>query len=363
MVNAALAVGLAFLATAGPVASGPEAVTVRTTTPQAARAVTTVDATHAFTYQGMLKSAGAPLNAVAELQFTLYDDATAGNNFGTQTLTTSVSNGLFTVTLNDANQFGAQTFDGRALWLEIAVRSPAGAGVYTTLTPRQALTAAPIAASLAPLSRILTTNTNMYTPALYVLSTPATPSGSAYGIHAVAEEAGFYTSFYASTAIQGDSYEGHGVAGSTGTGDAIFGYAPFGGLAGNFVGNVNIAGQLVVDRWQPWIAINSTGPLPLTSASFQTHGGTLMLNYSGSGYTNVGGTQIGMTVTLDGITFVDNTGIVANSAGQHLAFVPKTWVLKNIPAGTHTIGLTKLNNNTQTDSGDIFNVTITELPF
>jgi hypothetical protein len=51
----------------------------------------------------------------------------------------SISNGLFTVALD----FGA-VFDGTAQWLQIDVRST-GAGPFTSLAPRQALTAVPYA--------------------------------------------------------------------------------------------------------------------------------------------------------------------------------------------------------------------------
>ena len=57
----------------------------------------------------------------------------------------TVTNGLFTVTLD----FGTAAFQGDARWLQIAVR-PTGGGSYTTLAPRQALTATPYAMSLVP---------------------------------------------------------------------------------------------------------------------------------------------------------------------------------------------------------------------
>src|SRR5690606_21858454 len=58
-----------------------------------------------------------------------------------------VSNGRFTTTLD----FG-DLFDGRELYLEIAVRASSDAGPYTTLQPRQRLTATPYALYAASVS-------------------------------------------------------------------------------------------------------------------------------------------------------------------------------------------------------------------
>jgi hypothetical protein len=66
----------------------------------------------------------------------------------TQTVTNvTVAGGRFTVVLNAAGQFGARAFDGSARWLAIGVRCP-DSGPYTPLSPRQALTAAPLALAL-----------------------------------------------------------------------------------------------------------------------------------------------------------------------------------------------------------------------
>ena len=100
----------------------------------------------AFTYQGQLKSSGAPYTGACDFQFKLYDDASAGAQIGsTQTASSvSVSSGFFTTSID----FGAGAFDGNARWLDISVRCPAGSGSYTTLTPRQAMTPAPYALAL-----------------------------------------------------------------------------------------------------------------------------------------------------------------------------------------------------------------------
>ena len=51
-----------------------------------------------------------------------------------------VGNGLFTAAINTGNEFGGTAFDSSARWLQVAVRSPAGAGVFTTLAGRQPIT-------------------------------------------------------------------------------------------------------------------------------------------------------------------------------------------------------------------------------
>ncbi len=99
-------------------------------------------ATTAFTYQGRLADdQGVPIDKSCDFHFTLWDDPSAGNQVGSQLNPTgvAVTDGLFTVQLD----FGS-VFDGTALWLEVAVQCSGDAG-YTTLAPRQSLTAAPYA--------------------------------------------------------------------------------------------------------------------------------------------------------------------------------------------------------------------------
>ncbi len=103
----------------------------------------------AFNYQGQLKQGGVPLNATADFEFSLWDAAGSGEppTGGNQVRSTvnvtavNVTNGLFSAELD----FGVGAFDGSARWLQIAVRSPAGGGAFTTLAPRQALSAVPYA--------------------------------------------------------------------------------------------------------------------------------------------------------------------------------------------------------------------------
>ncbi len=96
-----------------------------------------------FTYQGHLEQLGVPVNNTADFQFRLFTAVTGGTQIGTTQAVNNVTvaDGLFTVELD----FGAAAFNGDERYLEIAVRSPAGGGTFTTLSPRQPLTAVPYA--------------------------------------------------------------------------------------------------------------------------------------------------------------------------------------------------------------------------
>jgi hypothetical protein len=101
-----------------------------------------------ISYQGVLTNSNDnPINGSCDFKFSLYDADIAGTLVGTTQEKTAVplTKGTFTVVLD----FGSGSFTGDARWLEVAVRCPASSGSYTTLSPRQALTAAPYA-SYAP---------------------------------------------------------------------------------------------------------------------------------------------------------------------------------------------------------------------
>ena len=103
-----------------------------------------------FTYQGRLKQNNGVVSGNADMIFTLWDAASGGAQVG-PTLTfdgvggnpppVSVTTGLFAVSLN----FGSTAFNGNSRYLNIQVRYPSGAVNYTSLTPRQPLSASPYA--------------------------------------------------------------------------------------------------------------------------------------------------------------------------------------------------------------------------
>ena len=172
LLSLVLMVGLLFATTGGALAQdgGPGS-------PQVGESVAALAGT-AFTYQGELRNGGTPVTATCDFQFSLYDAVSGGAQQGsTQTVAgVTVANGRFTVTLNSAGQFGARAFDGSARWLATSVKCPPDAG-YTPLTPRQPLTAAPLAFALPGLR----TEQNGTSPNVIGGYISNTVSGGVYG--------------------------------------------------------------------------------------------------------------------------------------------------------------------------------------
>ena len=99
-----------------------------------------------FTYQGSLNDGVTPATGLFDFRFGIYDAATGGTEVGAQFVEDlQVVNGVFTVELD----FGAPAFAlTETRWLEIGVR-PGTSRDPHVLLPRQKLTAAPYALSMA----------------------------------------------------------------------------------------------------------------------------------------------------------------------------------------------------------------------
>ncbi len=97
----------------------------------------------AFTYQGELKDGGTGVNASgARMLFRLWDAETGGSQVGSECVAypVTIADGIFTAAID----FGASAFTEDARWLEIGV-DVAGGSSYTWMSPRQRVTAAPMA--------------------------------------------------------------------------------------------------------------------------------------------------------------------------------------------------------------------------
>ncbi|MGH7242768.1 MAG: tail fiber domain-containing protein [Phycisphaerales bacterium] len=99
----------------------------------------------AITYQGKLTKGGSEYTGTATVFVTLFDSPAGGSVIGSTIPISNVSvdQGVFTV----RPDFGAAAFKGKVGYLEVKVQTPGDAGPVT-LSPRQPLTAAPLALSM-----------------------------------------------------------------------------------------------------------------------------------------------------------------------------------------------------------------------
>src|SRR5262249_256776 len=140
-----------------------------------------------FTYQGKLDQAGAPINGTISLRFSLWDAAgsgsppTGGNQIGNgqQLTNVPITDGLFTVTLNSAGQFGSTAFNGQARFLQIEVCTDSTCTSRPRLSPRQRLPVAPCAAfAAAPWAQPVAGGTDIaFTAGNVSIGTSSTPAG------------------------------------------------------------------------------------------------------------------------------------------------------------------------------------------
>jgi hypothetical protein len=128
----------------------------------------------AFTYQGELQSSGSPISTPADFQFSLFTAATGGTQVGSPVTRSgvSVSSGLFTTPVD----FGVNPYtSNQALFLEIAVRNPAGSGSFVTLGSRQALTPAPFSLATRGINVNAAGDIGLLTGTNRTISVPNTP--------------------------------------------------------------------------------------------------------------------------------------------------------------------------------------------
>jgi hypothetical protein len=134
----------------------------------------------AWSYQGRLMDAGVPADGLYDFQFRLFDDPCTGTQQGSTIDVNDIDvfDGHFTIELD----FGADTFDGSARWLQVEIRPGTSTepNDYVTLSPLQKLIPVPYSLHAktvsAPLQLIAEGS-----PGTAVLSVGSTVEGVAVG--------------------------------------------------------------------------------------------------------------------------------------------------------------------------------------
>ena len=263
----------------------------------------------AFTYQGQLSDAGLPATGAYDLQFKLFDAATAGAQVGSTVLKNdvAVASGQFTVSLD----FGPTPFAGQSRFLEIGVRPGASSDAYTLLGFRQELTPSPnalfatSAASATTVAGLTCTNNQV-----------AKWSGSAWTCGADVNSGGTVTSVAAGAGLAGGPITGAGAL-SVATGGITSGM-----IADGAVGSAQIAngavGSAQVNTAQVQTRVTSACPPGLTIQTINPDGTVVCQTASAqAGFStttldsvNNVGAYTSMAIGVDGlglISYSDNT--------------------------------------------------------
>jgi len=230
----------------------------------------------AITYQGTFADAGVPASGAYDFEFALFTVASGGTAVQTVTKTGVVVNGGLINTLVD---FGAATYNGQVKWIEVHVRH-AGGGSYTTLAPRQALTAAPYAMGLPmPFARVVNTG-----------SAPSFQIENADGGNAIAGVVSTTSGFSAVTGsspagpgVNGDSSSSAGVRGTSITSDGVRGLGTIGVHGVGATGVWAEGGLLATDS----ISCNSAGACQSVMNIRNDTIGNLIIASSGTPSTDV----------------------------------------------------------------------------
>ena len=296
--------------------------------------------TSAFTYQGQLKSGGAAVNGNCDFIWDIYAAASPGGaSLANDTDTLAVQHGLFTAVINVPTTL----IDGNARFLGIRVRCPAGAGAYTTLTPRQELYAAPYALGLRlPFAHTIT---NSGSPIFAVTNTSTATSSPSFlgqsaggdGVRGISTGAGNADNGVYGETNSTTSSEA-GVKGVS-TGAAVGGYFK-GGTGAALYADGDAKQALASDGFvKAGVYINDCGPAPSITSYFN--------NVNTSAITVIAGPGAG-DCTIDFNFDVSSRYIVATSRSSTpriITFLPS--------ATTDRIRFFKFDANGANITGDI----------
>ena len=300
----------------------------------------------AFTYQGSLDKSGVPTSATCNFRFQLFDSLASGSPVG-PTLTPAVTlleNGQFSVPLD----FGPGIFDGNNRWLEIAVQCPGDPG-FTTLSPRQPITAAPYA--LYALSGV-GGGSGLALPFAGAVTAPSqdafrvqnnaagSPNSAVHGVSVSSASGGTGAVFGEATATSGGALAVYGLATASPGGTGVVGK---GGATGGWFEAMATTGDF-------------SGLYGVTHTSTGSAGGVKGINYATTGNTtgtwgvatsSPTGTGVAGIGSATGGYFVSNATSGGDFAGVYGVANTANGVKGTSTSGIGVFGLASTNHGVQ----------------
>ncbi len=285
-----------------------------------------------FTFQGKVTNGAAPANGTYDVQFKLFDAATAGTQLGSTNCydSVTVTDGLITESLNFGNVFSA----GATRWLEVSVRADTtpgncSTGTYTTLSPRQRVTGAPTSIGLVlPFSGALSSSSDLLTLANAGTGAAISASATDYPANAI--------NGFASGGLGAGVYGQNTSTGCYGTlGSAAFGVHGFNPTA------YGVDGETNGDGFAGVVGFNHATTGPAKGGYFSSNGG---IGVHGESNSTSGGTGVWGTATSD-----DGVGVygqaytrTGNSTG--------VYGRSDSVAGSGVVGLAFANSDSTSES-------------
>ena len=127
-------------------------------------------------------------------------------------------------------------------------------------------------------------------------------------------------------------------------------------------GNIKSSGNISTPRWKVTKVLPYLRASLPRSGTFTSSGGTLIISASASAYGSFTfESELNVEVQLDGTT-VGTLSVLASESFSHKALISDNIILTNVAAGSHIIALFP-DATTMTDSKDVSQVTVQELPY
>jgi hypothetical protein len=105
------------------------------------------------------------------------------------------------------------------------------------------------------------------------------------------------------------------------------------------------------------IIISQAGPLPISATFNAPSDAPIVLEVTGSVWSEYANLMVGIGIDLDG-NQIGTAQIFANPSTTHMAVVPAYITIQIADEGQHTINLFRISGETESDTNDFYNAVL-----